>query len=117
MSTSIAVMGVNEVFDTFSFFMSTSIAIKQCVEQLYINFVLCQFPLQFFGCDGKILISFVMIFISTCFMSTSIAHFTHITSIHIHVVLCQLPLQLSDALMKFILNLFYVSFHCNYKVH
>ena len=65
-----------------------------------------------FGCDGKIFISFVIIFLcqlylqlrdlSISFKWTSIVCFDHVTWIHVHFVLCQLPLQFLDALMKYI---------------
>ena len=74
--------------------MSTSTVVIVGVDDICDDFVLCQLPLQL-G-DGLI-----------CFKS----------NLSTSMVLCQLPLQLLYVLMKIILILFYVSFHCNYKVH
>ena len=131
MSTSIAVFGCDgEILISFVmiFFMSTLIAIKGWLDQLYINLVSYELPLhaltmllEFMStlCYVNFHCSFWMHWWNIyqfCFMSTSIARFAHVTWIHIHFVLCQLPLQFLDALMKFISILFHVTFHCNYKV-
>ena len=62
--------------------MSTSFAIKRCVVKLYINFVLCQLPLQL------------------------------LDVLFDNFVICQLPLQSRDRLISIISTLFHVNFHC-----